>query len=154
MTQIDLTSWKNALMLFLILQWKKVSCRFVTSIFNSPIYWRKEIRKDKFVFVLTRWWTASGAREICKTEWEWGEIRPKEREEYEERRDAFYAEHERQWETQTKQLCDQKPLFTYRIQPLKDTWRPSMVTNWDKPVVTMEWWWHNIQNSRSFQKQI
>ena len=50
---------------------KTVCCRFITSVFNSAIYWRKEIRKDKFVFVLTRWWTASGAREICKTEWEW-----------------------------------------------------------------------------------
>ena len=54
---------------------------------------------------------------------------------------CFYALHDGWWETQTKWQLYQKPDFTNRIWPLNDTRQSSMVTNWEKPVVPMEWWW-------------
>lgn len=77
---------KNVLMLFLIFFWatQVASCRFITPIFNSAIYWRKEIRKDEFVFVRTRSWTGSSAREFArlwvrvKREKLWGRQRERE----------------------------------------------------------------------------
>lgn len=111
----------------------------------STIYWRKEKRKDTFVFVLRKWWTASKSKRVRES----GE---RERGIWGKKRCFFLG-----WtwktlrHTDDEHKCDQKPDFTYRIQPLKDTWRPSMVTNWDKPVVTMEWWWQ-IQRQQIFSE--
>lgn len=132
---------KNANVIFdLSVQRKRCLAALSFPSLQFTIERRKE--KDTFVFVWRKWWTASRAREWVRvkreTFWErgiWGKNRC-----------CFMLnmkDRERHRQAQTW------PDFFYRIQPLKDTWRPSMVTNWDKPVVTMEWWWQ-IQKQQIF----
>lgn len=140
----DLTMWKK--ICWSVCAIKEAPCCFIIFIFYSAFYWRKEIKKR--IHLCSSWQgdgQASRARVFARlTESEDKRLRERE-EEYEEKRDA---QHERQWETQTMQQCDQKPDFTSRIQPLKDTWRPSMVTD-----QRLRWSGDDrYKNSRSFQK--
>lgn len=121
---LDLISWRNMLMLFLIGEMKVLSCLFIIPIFNSAIYWRKEIRKIN----LCLFWQRDGRPVV----WEILQFRVKRKKDKEikgnMRKDVFLRSTARNKDKAIMWLYLQNPATkkTYEAHP----WWPTGTNQW------------------------
>lgn len=122
-------SWKNMLMLFLIISESNVLL-FHHFHFQFCNLLTERDKKSLICVLLDTVKDGQSCKRICMTEWEWRK-RMTETKRIVRREEMFSLCST--WKTvrnTDKAITWQD--FTYSLQPLKDTWRPSMVTNWEK----------------------